>query len=95
MPTVLVSKTTQLSSALKTVGADTTIQLNTGTCGLGMKAQDFHGATYGYRYRGAKGGNDLVVTVRGAIPDSPEELRELDAASEKVHIRAYVSCEVA
>ena len=45
---------------------------------------------YGYKdgaFHAQKGGNPLMVTVKGAILDSFDDLRELDAASAKVHIR--------
>ncbi len=45
---------------------------------------------FGYKggvFHAQKGGNDLVVTVKGAFLDSLDDLRELDAASEGVHIR--------
>jgi hypothetical protein len=45
---------------------------------------------FGYKggtFHAQKGGNDLVVTIHGAVLDSLDDLRELDAASDMVHIR--------
>ena len=45
-----------------------------------------------YNYKGGtfhaqRGGNELIVTINGAVIDSVADLRELDTASDAVHIR--------
>ncbi len=44
MPTVLISSSSQLASALKSASADTTFQLKSGTYNLTTKGSDFHNA---------------------------------------------------